>query len=80
MAKRIPIAGEGRAWQSTMISIPSPTASRIAATQASAALTGLSPSIGIVGGTAIDLKAVKPSAIAWRARSANCLALSTGVS
>ena len=53
--------GLGRAWQSTMVSIASPTASRIAATQASAWRIGASPSSGIVGGTAIDLNAVKPS-------------------
>ena len=53
--------GLGRAWQSTIRSISSPTASRIAATQRSAWRTGASPSSGIVGGTAIDLKAVKPS-------------------
>jgi hypothetical protein len=52
--------GLGRAWQSTMMSIPSPAASRIAATQASACRIGASPSSGIVGGTAIDLNAVKP--------------------
>ena len=56
-----------------MMSISSPTASRIAATHASAALIGFtSPSIGIVGGTAIDLNAVNPSPTACRARSANC--------
>ena len=59
--------GLGRAWQSTMMSIPSPTASRIAATQRSACRTGARPSSGIVGGTAIDLNAVKPfSTIAGR--------------
>ena len=52
--------GLGRAWQSTMMSIPSPTASRIAATHASACRIGARPSSGIVGGTAIDLNAVKP--------------------
>ena len=53
--------GLGRAWQSTMMSMSSPTASRIAATQRSACRTGARPSSGIVGGTAIVLNAVKPS-------------------
>ena len=53
-----------------MMSMSSPTASRIAATQASAYLTGRRPSTGICSGTAMDLKAVKPSATACLARSA----------
>ena len=63
--------GLGRAWQSTMMSTSSPTASRIAATQRSACRTGASPSSGIVGGTAIDLKAVKPLLDHRAASSAN---------
>ena len=59
-----PIAGDGRAWQSTMMSIPSPTASRMDWTAASASRIGRKPSIGIVGGTAIALKAVNPSSTA----------------
>ncbi len=56
-----------------MMSIPSPTASRIAATQRSAWRTGCSPSSGIVGGTAIDLKAVKPfSTIALASSPKRC--------
>ena len=43
-----------------MMSIPSPAASRIAPTHASACRIGASPSSGMVGGTAIDLNAVKP--------------------
>ena len=52
------MAGEGRAWQSTMMSMSGPTASRIAATAASAARTGFMPSMGIVLGTAMLLNAV----------------------
>ena len=65
--------GLGRAWQSTMMSMSSPTASRIAATQRSACRTGASPSSGIVGGTAIDLNAVKPlSTIALASSPKRC--------
>ena len=65
--------GEGRAWQSTMMSTPSPTASRIAATQRSAWRTGARPSSGIVGGTAIVLNAVKPlSTIAAASSAKRC--------
>ena len=65
--------GLGRAWQSTMMSMSSPTASRIAATQRSACRTGASPSSGIVGGTAIVLKAVKPlSTIALASSAKRC--------
>ena len=72
--------GEGRAWQSTMISIESPTASRIALTQLSAYLIGKSPSSGIVHGTAIDLNAVKPSSMALFANSPNRFASLESVS
>ncbi len=63
--------GLGRAWQSTMMSMPSPTASLMAATQASACRIGASPSSGIVGGTAIDLNAVKPCSTIPAASSPN---------
>ena len=62
-----------------MMSMSGPTASRIAATAASAARTGFMPSMGIVLGTAMLLKAVKPSATACCASSAKRLALSAGV-
>ena len=65
--------GLGRAWQSTIMSMSSPTASRIAATQRSACRTGASPSSGIVGGTAIVLKAVNPlSTIALASSAKRC--------
>ena len=63
--------GLGRAWQSTIRSTSSPTASRIAATQRSACRTGTRPSSGIVGGTAIDLKAVNPCSTIPAASSPN---------
>ena len=63
-----------------MMSMPSPTASRIAATHFSAVRIGFSPSSGSVGGTAMHLNAVKPSATACRARSAKRFASSTAVS
>ena len=59
-----------RAWQSTMMSTSSPTASRMAATQRSASRSGARPSIGIVAGTAMALKAVKPDSTMACARSA----------
>jgi hypothetical protein len=65
--------GLGRAWQSTIMSTRSPTASRIAATHAPRGRIGASPSSGIVGGTAIVLKAVKPlSTIALASSPKRC--------
>ena len=65
--------GLGRAWQSTITSTSSPTASLIAATQRWAWRTGTSPSSGIVGGTAIDLNAVNPcSTIAVASSAKRC--------
>jgi hypothetical protein len=55
-------------------------ASRIAATACSAARRAFSPSSGIVGGTAMLLNAVNPSATAARARSPNRFASSAEVS
>ena len=63
-----------------MMSMFGPTASRMPATACSAASTGALPSMALVGGTAMDLNAEYPSATAWRAKSANRLAFSTGVS
>ena len=52
------IAGQVRAWRSTIRSISGPTASRIARTTASALRTDWRPSIGSVRGTAMNLIAV----------------------
>jgi hypothetical protein len=53
-----------------MMSIDSPTASRMAATQRSASRIGARPSMGIVDGTAMALNAVNPASTMACARSA----------
>ena len=53
-----------------MMSMSSPTASRMAATQRSASRSGPRPSIGMVAGTAIALNAVNPASTMPCARSA----------